>query len=287
MCLIASSLVFTTHPVASGTRREVAKPRAGLAFRVGLCAFAATWTYSASGWAKETPTFRRPSVAAESASPAPNSTNQDAGAQSDTPSDQPSGGVAGYLAGGMGGLGAGDVVVPGGGLTVGLLYQTQVGIGIGMGGSCAGGTAKAENDPNETRAALLCAGSALVEWVMPTAKYAPLLGLNASYAYAGYADPDETVGRFSGRGAMLSPRAGALIGRRWLVAPALSIQRLAGHEDLQTTLGYMHLAKGETERAIRLLDEPFFSAIASAVLAMNANGNLTATERAADQNTAG
>ncbi|MDQ2646209.1 MAG: hypothetical protein M3020_20515 [Myxococcota bacterium] len=28
----------------------------------------------------------------------------------------------------------------------------------------------------------------------------------------------------------------------------------AGHEDLQTTLGYMHLAKGETERAIRMLD---------------------------------
>jgi hypothetical protein len=27
-------------------------------------------------------------------------------------------------------------------------------------------------------------------------------------------------------------------------APALSIQRLAGHENLQTTLGYMHLAQG-------------------------------------------
>jgi len=39
-------------------------------------------------------------------------------------------------------------------------------------------------------------------------------------------------------------------------APALSIQRLAGHEDLTTTLGYMHLAHGETERAIRLLDLP-------------------------------
>ena len=39
-------------------------------------------------------------------------------------------------------------------------------------------------------------------------------------------------------------------------APALSIQRLAGHEDMQTTLGYMHLAQGETERAIRLLDSP-------------------------------
>lgn len=57
-------------------------------------------------------------------------------------------------------------------------------------------------------------------------------------------------------------------------APALSIQRLAGHEDLQTTLGYMHLAKGETERAIRLLDAPGY-------------GNLTAAEPAADQNTAG
>jgi integrase len=64
-------------------------------------------------------------------------------------------------------------------------------------------------------------------------------------------------------------------------APALSIQRLAGHEDLQTTLGYMHLAKGETERAIRLLDEPFISP------AVRANGNLTATEPYADQNTAG
>jgi hypothetical protein len=37
-------------------------------------------------------------------------------------------------------------------------------------------------------------------------------------------------------------------------APALSIQHLAGHEDLQTTLGYMHLAKGDTERAIGLLE---------------------------------
>jgi hypothetical protein len=37
---------------------------------------------------------------------------------------------------------------------------------------------------------------------------------------------------------------------------ALSIQKLAGHEDLQTTLGYMHLAVGETDRAIRLLEEP-------------------------------
>ncbi len=38
-------------------------------------------------------------------------------------------------------------------------------------------------------------------------------------------------------------------------ATAISIQELAGHEDLSTTLGYMHLAKGECERAIRLLDE--------------------------------
>jgi hypothetical protein len=118
----------------------------------------------------------------------------------------------------MGGFGAGGVVVPGGGLSAGLLYQTQVGIGIGAGGLCAGGSAKAEKDSNETRAAFLCAGSALVDWVMPTAKYAPLLGLNASYAYAGYVAPDQTVGRFSGGGAMLSARAGALIERRWLVA---------------------------------------------------------------------
>ena len=37
-------------------------------------------------------------------------------------------------------------------------------------------------------------------------------------------------------------------------ATALSIQRLAGHNNLQTTLGYMHLAPGETDRAIRLLE---------------------------------
>jgi integrase len=37
-------------------------------------------------------------------------------------------------------------------------------------------------------------------------------------------------------------------------ATALAIQNLAGHEDLTTTLGYMHLAQGETNRAIRLLD---------------------------------
>ncbi len=38
-------------------------------------------------------------------------------------------------------------------------------------------------------------------------------------------------------------------------ATAISIQQLAGHENMQTTLAYMHLAKGETERAIRLLDD--------------------------------
>jgi integrase len=52
-------------------------------------------------------------------------------------------------------------------------------------------------------------------------------------------------------------------------ATAISIQQLAGHENMQTTLGYMHLAKGETERAIRLLDDR------SAPLA---NGNMAATE---------
>lgn len=38
-------------------------------------------------------------------------------------------------------------------------------------------------------------------------------------------------------------------------APALAIQRLAGHQNLSTTLGYMHLADGEKERAIHLLDD--------------------------------
>jgi integrase len=38
-------------------------------------------------------------------------------------------------------------------------------------------------------------------------------------------------------------------------AAALAIQRLAGHQNLSTTLGYMHLADGEKERAIRLLDD--------------------------------
>ena len=37
-------------------------------------------------------------------------------------------------------------------------------------------------------------------------------------------------------------------------ASAIAIQRLAGHKNLQTTLKYMHLAEGETNRAIALLE---------------------------------
>lgn len=44
-------------------------------------------------------------------------------------------------------------------------------------------------------------------------------------------------------------------------APAKTIQELAGHEDLATTLQYMHLAKGEKERAIELLDAEGFGGI--------------------------
>jgi integrase len=47
-------------------------------------------------------------------------------------------------------------------------------------------------------------------------------------------------------------------------APPISIQQLAGHDDLATTLRYMHLAPGETTRAIALLEE-------------RGHGNLTAT----------
>jgi integrase len=36
-------------------------------------------------------------------------------------------------------------------------------------------------------------------------------------------------------------------------APVRSIQTLAGHKHLTTTLRYMHLAPGETDRAIKLL----------------------------------
>jgi len=39
-------------------------------------------------------------------------------------------------------------------------------------------------------------------------------------------------------------------------ANVLSIQKLAGHKNLQTTLRYMHLSEGETGRAIRLLEGP-------------------------------
>ena len=52
-------------------------------------------------------------------------------------------------------------------------------------------------------------------------------------------------------------------------ATAISIQQLAGHENMQTTLGYMHLSKGETERAIRLLDDR---------PAALADGNIAATK---------
>lgn len=58
-------------------------------------------------------------------------------------------------------------------------------------------------------------------------------------------------------------------------APALSIQKLAGHKNLQTTLGYMHLASGETERAIRLLE-----------VDLQGYGNLTATDGSSDRNVA-
>lgn len=56
-------------------------------------------------------------------------------------------------------------------------------------------------------------------------------------------------------------------------APALSIQKLAGHKSLSTTLGYMHLANGGTERAIRLLE-------------LHGYGNMTATEPSPDRNIA-
>jgi hypothetical protein len=37
-------------------------------------------------------------------------------------------------------------------------------------------------------------------------------------------------------------------------APAKAIQELAGHEDLTTTLRYMHLSPAARDTAIRLLD---------------------------------
>ena len=53
------------------------------------------------------------------------------------------------------------------------------------------------------------------------------------------------------------------------------IQKLAGHKNLQTTLGFMHLASGETERAIRPLE-----------VDMQGYGNLTATDASSDRNVA-
>ncbi len=44
-------------------------------------------------------------------------------------------------------------------------------------------------------------------------------------------------------------------------APALSIQKLAGHKNMQTTLRYMHLSPCETERAIRLLEADHDAAV--------------------------
>ena len=64
-------------------------------------------------------------------------------------------------------------------------------------------------------------------------------------------------------------------------APALSIQRLAGHEHLQTTLGYMHLAQGETERAIRLLDQLDWPATPPATEPPNDNIAATRSSEAA------
>ena len=37
-------------------------------------------------------------------------------------------------------------------------------------------------------------------------------------------------------------------------APARAIHELAGHQDLSTTLGYMHLSPAALNAAIRLLD---------------------------------
>jgi hypothetical protein len=63
----------------------------------------------------------------------------------------------------------------------------------------------------------------LLEWVLPTAKLAPLVGLNAGYAYAKYMNPDETLRKFSGTGPIVSARVGALIERRWLTGVRVDI----------------------------------------------------------------
>lgn len=39
-------------------------------------------------------------------------------------------------------------------------------------------------------------------------------------------------------------------------APALAIQKMAGHKSLQTTMRYMHLSPGEAVRAIKMLEGP-------------------------------
>jgi site-specific recombinase XerD len=40
-------------------------------------------------------------------------------------------------------------------------------------------------------------------------------------------------------------------------AAAKTIQELAGHTSLSTTLKYMHIAEGEKDRAIALLEQPW------------------------------
>lgn len=71
--------------------------------------------------------------------------------------------------------------------------------------------------------------------------------------------------------------------RRWSPGTTTTLRFFGAHDlltDLQTTLGYMHLAKGETERAIGLLETPIAGSI------VHGNGDLMATEHSADQNTA-
>jgi site-specific recombinase XerD len=52
-------------------------------------------------------------------------------------------------------------------------------------------------------------------------------------------------------------------------ATALSIQQLAGHENMQTTLIYMHLTPGEKERAISLLNQRGRGGIGAAPVSSN------------------
>lgn len=69
-------------------------------------------------------------------------------------------------------------------------------------------------------------------------------------------------------------------------APAIAIQKLAGHKNLQTTLRYMHLAPGETQRAIGLLDAGR-AAEAVGVAAKGGNDSSQATEAPPDSSEAG